>query len=63
MGDTKQPQKMLSAIYFAHLLTIIGTANVDILLSFESVQQNIPETAIKVNLNSGDDFFEDVGLC
>lgn len=54
---------MFGAIYFAHLLSVIGTTNVDILLSFETVQQNIAETPIKVHLNSGDDFLEDVGLC
>ena len=54
---------MLSAIYFTHLLTVIGAANVDILLSFKSVEQDIPETAIKVNFDSGGDFLKNVGLC
>ena len=54
---------MLSAIYFTHLFSIVGTPDVNVLLSFKAVKQDIAETSIKVDFDSRDYFLKYIGLC
>jgi hypothetical protein len=54
---------MLCPVNITHLFSIVGTPNINVLLSLKSVQQNITETSVKVDFNSGNDFLKNVGFC
>ena len=54
---------MLSAIYFTHLFSVVRTPDVNVLLSFETVEQYIAKTSIKVDFDSRHDFLKYIGLC
>jgi hypothetical protein len=53
---------MLSTIDFTQFLSFAVPPNVDVLLTLETVQQDVPQTSIEVHLDSGNDFLKDVGL-
>jgi hypothetical protein len=53
---------MLGAIHFAHVFVLVGTANIYILLSFKSIQQDVPKAAIKVDFDSGYNLFKNIGF-
>jgi hypothetical protein len=60
---TKKSEQMFGAVDFTHLLAFVATTYVHILLSFKAIEEDVAETSIKVDLETWDYFFEDVGFC
>jgi hypothetical protein len=54
---------MFGAVNLTHFLAFVASTYVHILLSFKAIEEDVAEASIKVNLETGDYFFEDVGFC
>ena len=60
---TKKSKKMFSSVDITHLSPLTSTSYIDVLLSFKSVQKDVSKASIKVDLDTWNNFLENISFC